>query len=485
MILTVVKISLLRLWHSKSELLLTFVVPVIFFSIFALIFGSRERSGNASSVKITIVDQVGTESSRAIIDWVCKQEALRFFGESSKEVSRDDFEAVPATVASRMVQHGDVSTAIVLKAKPEQAKDSKESTTIAESNFSATVLTDSSDQIASKIVIALVQQAMIHCQIEDAKRAQSKLSQQTVPPNPAVSSATALSNVPGEQVRSAVELASARNLDGAAAEKKSPAAMPGVSANISDKPNVSDAPTQPANAPVQPANAIESVVLSQPVLPSFSLPSIEVTDVVGGKKKNPIVAMYAAGIAVMFLLFSVTGGGGSLLEEKENSTLERLLASQLTMDQLLMGKWLYLTLLGFVQITVMFLWGQFVFGVELTQHLDGFILMTLVTAGAASSFALLLATLCGSRSQLNWISIVLVLGMSALGGSMVPRYLMSERIQELGLFTFNAWALDGYNKVFWRDLPVEELWPQLAVLTLCGLAFIVAARLGARRWERI
>jgi ABC-2 type transport system permease protein len=155
------------------------------------------------------------------------------------------------------------------------------------------------------------------------------------------------------------------------------------------------------------------------------------------------------------------------------------------MDQLLMGKWLYLTLLGFVQITVMFLWGQFVFGVELTQHLDGFILMTLVTAGAASSFALLLATLCGSRSQLNWISIVLVLGMSALGGSMVPRYLMSERIQELGLFTFNAWALDGYNKVFWRDLPVEELWPQLAVLTLCGLAFIVAARLGARRWERI
>jgi ABC-2 type transport system permease protein len=111
--------------------------------------------------------------------------------------------------------------------------------------------------------------------------------------------------------------------------------------------------------------------------------------------------------------------------------------------------------------------------------------MTLVTAGAASSFALLLATLCGSRSQLNWISIVLVLGMSALGGSMVPRYLMSERIQELGLFTFNAWALDGYNKVFWRDLPVEELWPQLAVLTLCGLAFIVAARLGARRWERI
>jgi ABC-2 type transport system permease protein len=485
MILTVVKISLLRLWHSKSELLLTFVVPVIFFSIFALIFGSRERSGNASSVKVTIVDQVGNESSRAIIDWLRKQEALRFFGESSKEVSRDEFEAVPANVASRMVQHGDVSTAIVLKKTPEENKEPKERMTATESKFSATVLTDSSDQIASKIVIALVQQAMIHCQIEDAKRAQSKLSQQAALSNHTVNSAMDLGNGTGEQVRSAVELASARNLDGATAENKASLPTLGVSASISDKPNISDAPVQSASSSVQPANAIENAVLSQPMLPSFSLPSIEVTDVVGGKKKNPIVAMYAAGIAVMFLLFSVTGGGGSLLEEKESSTLERLLASQLTMDQLLMGKWLYLTLLGFVQITVMFLWGQLVFGVELTQHLDGFILMTLVTAGAASSFALLLATLCGSRSQLNWISIVLVLGMSALGGSMVPRYLMSERIQELGLFTFNAWALDGYNKVFWRDLPVEELWPQLAVLTLCGLAFIIAARLGARRWERI
>jgi ABC-2 type transport system permease protein len=403
---------------------------------------------------------------------------LKFFDESSKEVSRDEFETVSANVASRMVQHGDVSTAIVLKKSSEQTKDAKENSTSKESNFSATVLTDSSDQIASKIVIALVQQAMIHCQIEEAKRTQSKLSQQAAIAIPAVGSGVVPKSIPDDRVRADVELALARKLDGSVEGNQSSTPLPGASVNISDRPSVS-------NSAVQPASAIESAPIAQPTLPGFSLPSIEVTDVVGGKKKNPIVAMYAAGIAVMFLLFSVTGGGGSLLEEKENSTLERLLASQLTMDQLLMGKWLYLTLLGSLQITVMFLWGQFVFGVELIQHLDGFILMTLVTSGAASSFALLLATLCGSRSQLNWISIVLVLGMSALGGSMVPRYLMSERIQELGLFTFNAWALDGYNKVFWRDLPVEELWPQLSVLTLCGLAFIIAARLGARRWERI
>ena len=43
--------------------------------------------------------------------------------------------------------------------------------------------------------------------------------------------------------------------------------------------------------------------------------------------------------------------------------------------------------------------------------------------------------------------------MSALGGSMFPRFLMSATMQKIGLVTFNAWALDGYMKVFWRGAP--------------------------------
>jgi len=98
-------------------------------------------------------------------------------------------------------------------------------------------------------------------------------------------------------------------------------------------------------------------------------------------------------------------------------------------------------------------------------------------------FGLLLATLCKTRGQLNGLSVILILTMSALGGSMVPRYVMSDRLQELGLWTFNAWALDGYNKIFWRDLPPASLAPQLAVLLSCSLCFLALARILAIRWE--
>ena len=152
---------------------------------------------------------------------------------------------------------------------------------------------------------------------------------------------------------------------------------------------------------------------------------------------------------------------------------------------LLAGKWLLMTLVGIVQVTVMFIWAQLAFGVNLTGHLPGFAVMTLVTAGAASSFALTLAALCKTRVQLNAVAIILILCMSALGGSMVPRYVMSEKMQEFGRVTFNAWALDGYTKVFWRDLPVRELAPELTVLVAVAIVLLVAARLLARRWESV
>jgi ABC-2 type transport system permease protein len=193
--------------------------------------------------------------------------------------------------------------------------------------------------------------------------------------------------------------------------------------------------------------------------------------------------MYAAGIAVMFLLFSASGAGGSLLEEHEAGTLDRLLSSRLTVTQLLAGKWLYITLLGCGQLTAMFAWAQIAFDVDLLGHLSGFIVMTMCTAAASASLALCLAVVCRSRSQLNGLSIILILTMSALGGSMIPRYIMSQEMQRWGLLTFNAWALDGFKKVFWYDLPVSSIATEISVLLIMGFVLACVARIFAYRWE--
>ena len=58
------------------------------------------------------------------------------------------------------------------------------------------------------------------------------------------------------------------------------------------------------------------------------------------------------------------------------------------------------------------------------------------------------ATFASLEGWLNGLSVILILTMSCIGGSMVPRYLMSDELRQYGLWTFNAWALDGYTKVF-------------------------------------
>jgi ABC-2 type transport system permease protein len=185
----------------------------------------------------------------------------------------------------------------------------------------------------------------------------------------------------------------------------------------------------------------------------------------------------------MFLLFSASGAAGTLLDEVESGTLERLLTSRLGMNRLLAGKWLYITLAGFVQVTFMFLYAMLVFRLDLWSHLPGFVVMTAVTAATAAAFGMVLATACRTREQLGGISTLVILIVSAVGGSMFPRFLMSEGLQKAGLFAFNAWALDGYTKVFWRDAPLAALAPQVGVLLAFLALFLAVARLLARRWE--
>ena len=102
----------------------------------------------------------------------------------------------------------------------------------------------------------------------------------------------------------------------------------------------------------------------------------------------------------------------------------------------------------------------------------------------------MLAALCRSRAQLSGVSTVVILVMSALGGSMVPRFMMPPFMETASRFTFNGWALDGYLQVFWYADPeagvlgsLLALLPELAVLSGLALVFFFVARRLAGRWE--
>ena len=77
---------------------------------------------------------------------------------------------------------------------------------------------------------------------------------------------------------------------------------------------------------------------------------------------------------------------------------------------------------------------------------------------------------------------IVVLVVSALGGSMVPRFLMPPAVQELGWLTPNTWVLEAYSEVFWRQTNEAVLILPLCLLFGSGLlAMLLAITLQKRQ----
>jgi ABC-2 type transport system permease protein len=90
--------------------------------------------------------------------------------------------------------------------------------------------------------------------------------------------------------------------------------------------------------------------------------AIKWTSVVGEKNDIKLGLIQAvAGTAILMLLFSVAGVGASILEEKENGTINRLLYSPLKVSSILYGKMLFAFFISILQLTSMFLFAWLVF----------------------------------------------------------------------------------------------------------------------------
>ena len=200
---------------------------------------------------------------------------------------------------------------------------------------------------------------------------------------------------------------------------------------------------------------------------------VKLKKVKGETESSPALIHAVAGTAVMTLLFAVAGLGASLLDEKEKGTLKRLLLAPVNPMQLFYGKMLAAIVISVMQLLLMFLFAKLAFGLEIFEVFPALFMMISVTAFACASFGLLIASVSTSRKQAEGMSTALVLIMSAIGGSMIPSFVMPEFMQKMSMFTVNYWSIQGMYDIFWRDLPMSDWIINVIVLFGIGFFFIV------------
>ncbi|MDR9424208.1 MAG: ABC transporter permease [Marinobacter sp.] len=169
----------------------------------------------------------------------------------------------------------------------------------------------------------------------------------------------------------------------------------------------------------------------------------------------------------------------TLINERQQGTLLRLRSMGIGPVRLLAGKVIPFFIVNLLQVVFLFLIGLYLVpamgGDQLTlgENPEGLVLVSVAASLAAVCYALLVAQITSTIEQATIVSGVLNIIMAALGGVMVPRFLMPEAMQEIGNYSPMSWGLDGFFDILLRNGTVADILPEVgallgfAVLMLC------------------
>ncbi len=192
------------------------------------------------------------------------------------------------------------------------------------------------------------------------------------------------------------------------------------------------------------AAAVGQAVGQTQALTSGSTISLKQVTAGGEEVKFDVLAYLAPGMALMFLMFTVTYGGRSLLVEEAAGTLPRLLVSPTSSTQILAGKIFGIFLTGLVQLLILIGGTTLMFRLNWGNPLP-VILMVLASVLGATGWGVLLTALLKTPGQASAIGSVVMLLFGILGGTFTNMQMLPESIQFISYITPNHWGLQGFT----------------------------------------
>jgi ABC-2 type transport system permease protein len=201
---------------------------------------------------------------------------------------------------------------------------------------------------------------------------------------------------------------------------------------------------------------------------------IAIQDVSTRRKELDATTFYAAGMAVFFLFFTVQLGVSSLLDERRDGTLARMLVAPVRNGSVLVGKLLTSLVLGVISMVVLAFATHFALGAHWGNPV-GVALLIVAGVLAATAVMALVATLARTPDQAqSWGSMAaLVLGM--LGGSFFPIAQVGGVLGALSLVSPHGWFLRGLQELSGGASATAAFAPAAAILVFALLAGGLAA----------
>lgn len=176
----------------------------------------------------------------------------------------------------------------------------------------------------------------------------------------------------------------------------------------------------------------------------------------------------APGMACMFVMMTVLGMASSLVQERLDGTLPRLIVMPINRMQILGGKMLRAFALGFVQFLLMLVFGSFL-GVNFGSNLLAVLIVVVVYVMAVTALGMALATFVKTPEQAGGISLMAAMTLAPLGGAWWPLDVVPQFMRTAGHISPIAWCMDAFNELIFYGGGL----PEIVVPVLVLLAFSV------------
>ena len=200
---------------------------------------------------------------------------------------------------------------------------------------------------------------------------------------------------------------------------------------------------------------------------------VAVADVSAKSKQLDQKSFFAAGMAVFFLFFTVQFGVTSLLEERNDGTLARLVAAPISRVSIIAGKLLTSFMLGLISMFVLVVATTVLFHASWGNPV-GVAVLVISAILAATGIMALIATFAKNGEQAsNWQSVVAVV-LGLLGGTFFPVSLAPGILSRLTFVAPQAWFMRGLGDL--RGGSLSVVWvPALAMLGFAAVTSVIAA----------
>jgi ABC-2 type transport system permease protein len=205
-------------------------------------------------------------------------------------------------------------------------------------------------------------------------------------------------------------------------------------------------------------------------------PLVGIKETTIGTAPNP-VNQFLPGIITMYVLFAISLGAATIVEERRIGTLERLLTTPLTAGELFFGKLLASVSRGFVQTFILLALSYAVFQIFTPLSFLTCLLIAFLFAMAGSAIGLIIASVARTQDTATWIGVTVTLSMTMLGGTFFTiskgtfLYTLSK------IISINAYANDALKKIISEGGTIADVWLELVVITGVFVVGIVISRL--------